>query len=60
VGRLAGIEAGRGIAAIGVVLCHVALILTKTYDAQTSIGVFQFGRVGVDFFLVLCGFINSK
>jgi exopolysaccharide production protein ExoZ len=60
VGRLAGIEAGRGIAAIGVVLCHVALILTKTYDAQTSIGVFQFGRVGVDFFFVLSGFIIAN
>ena len=55
--RLAGIEAGRGIAAIGVVLCHVALILTKTYDAHTFVGVFEFGRVGVDFFFVLSGFI---
>ena len=57
VGKLAGIEAGRGIAAIGVVLCHVALILTKTSDAQTSVGVFQIGRAGVDFFFVLSGFI---
>jgi peptidoglycan/LPS O-acetylase OafA/YrhL len=57
VGKLAGIEAGRGIAAIGVVLCHVALILTKTSDAQTSVGVFQIGRAGVDFFFVLSGFV---
>ncbi len=55
--RFAGIEAGRGIAAVGVVLCHVALILTKTYDAHSFVGVFQFGRVGVDFFFVLSGFI---
>lgn len=56
-GRLSGIEAGRGIAATAVVLCHVALVLGAPYGTPGCISIFRAGWAGVDFFFVLSGFI---
>lgn len=57
--RLVGIEAGRGIAALLVVLFHATAImnLPKYFSALPLNGFFQFGYAGVDFFFVLSGFI---
>jgi peptidoglycan/LPS O-acetylase OafA/YrhL len=57
--RLAGIEAGRGIAATAVVLYHAARLLDQNHLPQASLlaRVFQFGHAGVDFFFVISGFI---
>lgn len=55
--RLAGIEAGRGIAATFVVLYHVARHMFKAVDAPLEQGILQFGHAGVDFFFVISGFI---
>jgi exopolysaccharide production protein ExoZ len=55
-GKLSGVEALRGIAAIMVVTIHASHMLH--IDAHTPFGAFwQFGRAGVDFFFVLSGFI---
>jgi len=58
-GRLLGLEASRGIAAILVVFFHAAVImnLPKYYEATPLNGFFGFGYAGVDFFFVLSGFI---
>ncbi len=56
-GRLAGIEASRGIAASLVILYHVARHLDKTSGAPLLKSLFQFGHAGVDFFFVISGFI---
>lgn len=57
--KLAGIEAGRGIAAIMVVLFHATGImnLPKYFSTEPLNGFFNFGYAGVDFFFVLSGFI---
>ncbi|RZJ85331.1 MAG: acyltransferase [Massilia sp.] len=55
--KLTGIEAGRGIAAIMVVLYHAARHIKADYGAMPWSGAAQFGHAGVDFFFVLSGFI---
>ena len=58
-GKLLGIEAVRGIAALMVVLFHAGVLLSgpKDYGHLPFAGVFGFGRAGVDVFFVLSGFI---
>ena len=57
--RLPGIEAGRGLAALLVVLFHVTqiLVLPENGGRLAWGGLFDFGRAGVDAFFVLSGFI---
>ena len=55
--KLNGIEAGRGLAATAVVLCHAARHLDKAYGMPSLVGVFQSGHAGVDLFFVISGFI---
>ncbi len=59
--KIVGIQALRGIAACGVVLCHLTGFETK-YLAGHSIlpSSFRFGMVGVDLFFVLSGFIMTS
>ncbi len=54
-----GVEAGRGIAAILVVLLHSGSILSNPKSfGRTPFGpLFSFGHAGVDFFFVLSGFV---
>ena len=58
-GKLLGIEAVRGIAALMVVLFHAGVLLSgpKDYGRLPFAGAFGFGRAGVDVFFVLSGFI---
>jgi peptidoglycan/LPS O-acetylase OafA/YrhL len=57
--KLDGIEAGRGIAALLVVLVHATSIfgLPQNLGVPAFSGLFKFGHAGVDFFFVLSGFI---
>lgn len=59
--RLWGIEACRGIAATMVVICHALLLNAQAVQSgATDFSIFsglKVGRVGVDFFFVLSGFI---
>jgi len=56
--RLDGVEAGRGIAALLVVLYHSALHVEGDVPGSTVLwGLPHFGHAGVDFFFVLSGFI---
>jgi peptidoglycan/LPS O-acetylase OafA/YrhL len=55
--RLAGIEAGRGIAACIVLLYHAARHLDKIHPSPLLAQGFRFGHAGVDFFFVMSGFI---
>jgi exopolysaccharide production protein ExoZ len=55
--RLAGIEAGRGVAATAVVLYHAIRHINKIHPAPLLTQAFQFGHAGVDFFFVISGFI---
>jgi exopolysaccharide production protein ExoZ len=58
--RLDGVEAGRGIAALLVVLYHGALHVEGDVPGSTVLwGLPHFGHAGVDFFFVLSGFIIS-
>ena len=58
--RLEGVEAGRGIAALVVVLYHAALhVESNVAGARVLWGLPHFGHAGVDFFFVLSGFIIS-
>ncbi len=56
---LRGIQAGRGVAALLVVLCHCerALSLPQYIGHMPLHGLAAFGHAGVDFFFVLSGFI---
>jgi len=56
-GKLTAIEAGRGMAATAVVLCHAARHLDKIYGVPILISFFQWGHAGVDLFFVISGFI---
>ncbi len=56
-GRLTGIEAGRGVAALLVVAMHARGHLLKAFGTFPHDATFAFGHVGVDFFFVLSGFI---
>lgn len=59
-GRLDGVEAGRGIAALLVVLYHAALHVEGDVPGSVVLwGLPHFGHAGVDFFFVLSGFIIS-
>lgn len=55
--KILGIEAGRGIAAVFVVLYHVSLLINTAYKTPHIKRTFQFGHSGVDFFFVISGFI---
>ncbi|WP_336963458.1 acyltransferase [Sphingobium aquiterrae] len=55
--KLVGIEALRGVAAVAVVLYHVARHLDLAYGAPRLMRLFQPGHAGVDLFFVLSGFI---
>lgn len=57
--KLDGIEAGRGIAALLVVLVHGTNImaLPQNLGVKAFDGLFKFAHAGVDFFFVLSGFI---
>lgn len=56
--RLAGIEAGRGLAALLVLGVHLRDHLFKNFGVPIPIGDwFIFGHAGVEFFFVLSGFI---
>ncbi len=57
--KLDGIEAGRGIAALLVVLVHGTniLALPQHLGVKAFEGLFKFAHAGVDFFFVLSGFI---
>jgi exopolysaccharide production protein ExoZ len=58
--RLEGVEAGRGIAALLVVLYHAAGHVEGDVPGSVVLwGVPHFGHAGVDFFFVLSGFIIS-
>lgn len=58
-GKFLSLEAGRGIAALLVVLCHVAngIANNGTQSVPFYITMFAAGSSGVDFFFVLSGFI---
>ena len=58
-GKLLGVEAVRGIAALMVVLFHAGVLLSgpKDYGRPPFAGAFSSGRAGVDVFFVLSGFI---
>jgi peptidoglycan/LPS O-acetylase OafA/YrhL len=58
-GKLRGVEAGRGIAALLVACVHCTVMLGgPAYAGRLPLfGVFRFGHAGVDFFFVLSGFI---
>ena len=58
-GKLRGVEAGRGIAALLVVCVHCTDMLAgPAYAGRMPLfGLFSFGHAGVDFFFVLSGFI---
>ncbi len=55
--KLESIEAGRGLAAIAVVLYHASRHVNAAYGAPLLASTFQFGHAGVDFFFVISGFI---
>jgi exopolysaccharide production protein ExoZ len=58
-GKLRGVEAGRGMAALLVACVHCTLMLGgPAYAGRLPLfGLFRFGHAGVDFFFVLSGFI---
>lgn len=56
-GKLEGIEALRGIAAVAVVLYHAARHIDRAHGAPNLMAWFQPGHGGVDLFFVLSGFI---
>ncbi len=58
-GKLNGVDALRGLAAILVVTVHVSHTLAgpKDFGHEPFAGLFTFGRAGVDFFFVLSGFV---
>ena len=55
--KLELIQVFRGLAAIGVLLCHCDMILEEMFSQQFLSNIFSFGGAGVDFFFVLSGFI---
>ncbi len=58
-GKLNGVEAGRGLAALLVACVHCTLMLGgPAYAGRLPLfGLFRFGHAGVDFFFILSGFI---
>jgi len=56
-GKLEGVEASRGAAAILVVGVHATSMLAGQYGRPVFGGLMSFGHAGVDFFFVLSGFI---
>jgi exopolysaccharide production protein ExoZ len=55
--RLDGLQAGRGFAAVAVLLCHSEYVTESLNGISLTGGLFRFGRAGVDFFFVLSGFV---
>lgn len=56
-GTIYSVQIGRGIAALMVVLAHASLGAAHFYGAMPLGGILLQGRLGVDFFFVLSGFI---
>ena len=56
-GKLAGIEAARGVAACSVVFYHAARHMDAACHVPLIRALLQFGHAGVDVFFVLSGFI---
>jgi exopolysaccharide production protein ExoZ len=58
-GNFATIQAGRGLAALSVVLYHLGgwVAQSKYWGYDPLGGVFAFGQAGVEYFFVLSGFI---
>ena len=56
-GKLDGLEAGRGVAAMLVLLRHARTHCLLAYGAFPDAKLLVFGHAGVDFFFVLSGFI---
>ena len=52
-----GLQVGRGVAALLIVLHHCSLGAEKFYGSEPFYGFWEFGSIGVDFFFVLSGFI---
>lgn len=52
-----GLQVGRGVAALLVVLHHCSLGANVFYGNKPFSGFWEFGYIGVDFFFVLSGFI---
>ncbi len=57
IGRLVGIEAIRGVAAVAVILYHCARHVAQAMPAPALVAITQCGHAGVDLFFVLSGFI---
>lgn len=55
--KLEGLEAGRGVAAMMVLIYHSAVHCLHAYGQFALAQAFAFGHAGVDFFFVLSGFI---
>lgn len=57
--NLASLQAGRGVAALMVVLFHATVIFAspKYWNVEILKGIFRFGFSGVEFFFVLSGFL---
>ncbi|WP_076068892.1 acyltransferase family protein [Sphingomonas montana] len=55
--KLNGIQALRGVAAVAVILYHVARHLDRAHGTPALMRIFQAGHAGVDLFFVLSGFI---
>ncbi len=56
--RIVGVQALRGLAACGVLACHMIGFETKYLAGSAMLpGVCRFGMVGVDLFFVLSGFV---
>ncbi|WP_417910853.1 acyltransferase family protein [Candidatus Electronema sp. PJ] len=53
----AGLQVGRGLAAVLVLLHHASLGSDFFYGGKAFYGFFEFGYIGVDFFFVLSGFV---
>ncbi|MBO1076604.1 acyltransferase [Roseomonas sp. 1311] len=54
---MSGIEAGRGLAAVLVILYHAVRHLDQATEVPLLKMMLQFGHAGVDFFFVISGFI---
>ena len=61
-GRINSLEAGRGIAALAVVLLHAGTgMVPEQYSGHVGLNdLFNFGKYGVDFFFVLSGYIMNR
>lgn len=56
-GKVAGIEAARGVAAVLVILYHVSFHIFANFKTSVLFDLFHFGHSGVDLFFTISGFI---